>query len=417
MTLSYLQPGSCAVSRKKFTTTWHWFVDRLLNWALLIIVVLTLLGLCVAAFAKPRAVTDERIEPLIDAQSTIRMPVPGAERIDAAPSGFEPMHVNPLPPSIQVAQPAPQEINTALDRLLAQANAKPSRDAALAAWQLGLIYLHGAGVAVDRTQAQRWFEQASKPGGVPMASAGLAWCAISGCAGPPDPEQAAAAIAALRPAAPARADFLRWLLDRQTAPISVAQPGKTDTSNPRNDERLLAAARNGDAQARVELGIRAATHQNFDEAIRWFRLAADQSRAAKINLERVELLANQKKTAGINPPSSGANGASIAAFEKAQRYHRGLGGPANYAEAIRLYRQSAQQGYLPAKAMLELIFSRPGLNGTLNVAWMQQLAYVDTRQKLPQFAPATQPQLVRDPSPVFDLMGPFWQRQVPTTGI
>ena len=414
MTLSHPQPGSCAVPRKKITTTWHWFVDRLLNWALLIIVALILLGLCVAAFAKPRAVTDERIEPLADMQS-IRMPVPGAERIDASPSEFAPMHVNLRPPSIQVDQPVPQEINTALDRLLAQANAKPSHDAALAAWQLGLIYLHGAGVAVDRTQAQRWFEQASKPGGVPLASAGLAWCAISGCVGPPEPEQAAAAIAALKPAAPARADFLRWLLDRQTAPISVAQPGKTNPSNPRSDERLLAAARNGDAQARIELGIRAATRQNFDEAIRWFSLAANQSRAATINLERVELLANQKQATDINPVSSG--GASIAAFEKAQRYHRGLGGPANYSEAIRLYRQSAQQGYLPAKAMLELIFSRPGLNGTLNVAWMQQLAYVDTRQKLPQFAPATQPQLVRDPSPLFDLMDPFWQRQVQTTGI
>ena len=388
----------------------------MLNWVLIIVVLLTLLlGLCVGAFAKPRAVADARIETQFDAQSTIRMPTPGAERIEAAPTEIEAMRVSPVDSTILVEHPLRPEISTALNRLLAQANGKSSRDVSLAAWQLGLISLHGAGVAVDRVQAQRWFEQAATPNtGVPVASAGLAWCAISGCAGPPDPEQAGEAIAALRASSPARADFLRWLLDQQTAPVTVAQPGKTEGGNLRNDERLLAAARNGDSQARVELGIRAASHKNFDEAMRWFRLAAHQSRAAKIDLDRVQLLANQKQSEAINPI---AGGTGYAAFEKAQRYHRGLGGPANYAEAIRLYRQSAQQGYLPAKAMLELIFSRPGLNGTLNVAWMQQLAYVDTRQKLPQFAPATQPQLVRDPSPIFDFMSPFWQRQVQATGI
>ncbi|ARU04882.1 hypothetical protein CCO03_09495 [Comamonas serinivorans] len=68
--------------------------------------------------------------------------------------------------------------------------------------------------------------------------------------------------------------------------------------------------------------------------------------------------------------------------------------------------------------MLELIFSRPAPGGRVNLVWMQQVAYVDTRQSLPRLASAlNQPQLVRDPTAVFDLMPPFWQRQVHAAGI
>jgi TPR repeat protein len=210
-----------------------------------------------------------------------------------------------------------------------------------------------------------------------------------------------------------RAEYLQWLLNEQQAPVAVARPGAAPSHAPAPvNGRLLQAARQGDAQARVELGIQAATRREYTEAQRWFR-SATGSRAAAINLQRVDEMARvSQRTAAPNTSRAEA------LFDQAQKLHRGQGVPANYAEAIRLYRQAAQMGHGPARAMLELIFSRPGLNGQVNLIWMQQLAYVDTRQSLPRIAPSTvQPQLVRDPTPLFDLMPAFWQRQVPAAGI
>ena len=67
--------------------------------------------------------------------------------------------------------------------------------------------------------------------------------------------------------------------------------------------------------------------------------------------------------------------------------------------------------------MLALIFSRPGPGGELNVAWMQQVAQVNVQTALPQVTPELPLQLVRDPTPLFDLMAPVWQRQLPATGM
>ena len=48
---------------------------------------------------------------------------------------------------------------------------------------------------------------------------------------------------------------------------------------------------------------------------------------------------------------------------------------------------------------------------------MQQVAQVNVLTALPQISSNLPLQLVRDPTPVFDLMSPFWQRQLPATGI
>lgn len=60
-----------------------------------------------------------------------------------------------------------------------------------------------------------------------------------------------------------------------------------------------------------------------------------------------------------------------------QRNHRGEGQPANFVEAIRLYRHAQSQGNVQARKMLELIFFRLGPDGQIDIAWMQQLAYVN----------------------------------------
>ena len=48
---------------------------------------------------------------------------------------------------------------------------------------------------------------------------------------------------------------------------------------------------------------------------------------------------------------------------------------------------------------------------------MQQVAQVNVHTALPQVTPEPSLHLVRDPTPLFDLMAPFWQRQVPATGM
>lgn len=62
----------------------------------------------------------------------------------------------------------------------------PASSAATAAWQLGLLTLHGVGMAPDPAQARHWFERAQALGH-PLAPAGLAWCEISGCVTSPNP--------------------------------------------------------------------------------------------------------------------------------------------------------------------------------------------------------------------------------------
>ena len=54
-----------------------------------------------------------------------------------------------------------------------------------AAWLLGLLHLHGAGVSVSSRKAKQWFTLAWHYG-ESMASAGLAWCAYDGCQSAPD---------------------------------------------------------------------------------------------------------------------------------------------------------------------------------------------------------------------------------------
>lgn len=92
-----------------------------------------------------------------------------------------------------------------------------------AQWVMGLLALHGIAMAQDGPQARQWFERAQRAGH-PLASAGLAWCAMDGCGQPPDPPAARPWIAQLAKTDPARAQYLEWLLARRLAPLSTAEP-------------------------------------------------------------------------------------------------------------------------------------------------------------------------------------------------
>ncbi len=259
----------------------------------------------------------------------------------------------------------------------------------------------------DAADARRWFERAQLLGHA-LAPAGLAWCLIDGCAAPPNPAAARPWIARLRSTDPGRALYLEWLVETKLAPLHMATTGTRDTTAapPPWRELLVRAAQAGNAQALNELGLESVSAGRLPEALAQFRAAAQRSPAAAAN---AQLLASRLQAPTQSPPrSQNAN----EWFTQALRYHRGDGVPSNYAEALRLYQVAAANGSKPAQRMLERIYSRPAADGSVDIAWMQQLANLDVTREgavLPTLS-APSPQLfVRDPTPLYDMIPPPWR--------
>lgn len=101
-------------------------------------------------------------------------------------------------------------------------------------------------------------------------------------------------------------------------------------------------------------------------------------------------------------------------YEKALRFHRGLGVPANYTEAIRLYRSAESAGNPTAKRMLALIFARPLIGGMPDLDWMRQLAWADVSGAAPTSSPMGYDQLLRrELTPLVDMLPKQWRQQLP----
>lgn len=289
-----------------------------------------------------------------------------------------------------------------------------------AAWLLGLLALHGLAMPADPPQAQHWFERAHLLGH-PLAPAGLAWCQLSGCVKPPDPAVAMRWIAQLRSTDGGLARYLQWYAAKAMAPISphenasptLAGRGGTPAAAPPPSpaalqKLLLDAARAGSASARNELGLEFLAAGDTEKALAQFQAAAARSEAAAAN---ASLLAARIR-------SGAANGVPVARrsaadwYDQARRYHQGDGVPANYAEAIRLYQIAAGGGDPKARRMLALIFSQPAPDGTVNIAWMQQLASIDTGPTgaAPGAGRLPAPQgWQRDPSPLYEWVPAEWK--------
>jgi len=280
--------------------------------------------------------------------------------------------------------------------------------AAQAAWLLGLIYLHGAGVARDPNQAQIWFERAHVLG-ASWSSAGLAWCEIDGCRGSPNPAGARQWIARLRGVNLPRAQYLEWVVESRLSPLQLATPGlgQADSSPALPARELLVrAARGGDVHASLELGLESVTAGRLTEAQEHFRAAAPKSAAAAANMI---IVSDRLKGSTPSRPTSMSAAELLAS---AQRFHRGTGQPANYAEAIRMYRLADAKGSVEARRMLALIFSRPGSDGQLDVQWMQQLSNLDLSKEAPSLNTVTGARLLqREPSPLFDLLPEVWRKR------
>ena len=320
------------------------------------------------------------------------------------PPVAEPVAARPL---ANVQDPVLRE---ALQDLESQAAQGPRAARGQAAWLLGLIHLHGAGVNQAPAQAQSWFELAHELG-EPWASAGLVSCELEGCQGPANLPAARRWIAILRSTHLARAQYLEWLLDRRLAPLQLARPQREPALAPMPapaSALLKLAARGGDVHAMIELGLESVAAQRLTEALGHFEDAAPRSAVAANNALLVrERLQAQRDTAQGEPMNADA------LLAAARRSHRGEGVPANYAEAIRLYQLAKLRGSVEAQKMLALIYARPDANGQLDVAWMQQLAYLDVSGPSPRPAePAPSRSLQREPSPLIDLLPQVWRERM-----
>lgn len=367
----------------------------------------------------------------------IEMAPPGTDRIE--PRNDPPMRIearNDPPPRIQAAPlvrgslleadtPEGRELRRDLRALERQADQGrtpgSTRSSAQAAWLLGLIYLHGAGVPQNGALAEGWFDKAAAFGREPWAYAGVAWCAMEGCHGPPDADAARRAIVRLRATHPGRADYLDWVLTTRQTPLQIASPRNTTQAmmepelQPLPHQRLLERAEaEGDLQAKIELALNDVANNRVDDALRAFERLARQSRAARDNVQLLQARANSSPVLRSNLTAQSSVQDLLAG---ARAYHRGDGRPANYVEAIRLYRLAADKGSAEARKMLELIYSRPTSTGSIDIGWMQQLAYANTATMIPTVGiRANTSMLYREPTPLFDLMPPEWQARVHAIG-
>ena len=337
---------------------------------------------------------------------------PAVPRIDSlpAPAVSNSGSVNQAPMRVIGSENPTRDAELAALRkaaLQAPPGERNSRSQASASWVLGLVELHGIGLPANQADAASWFERAYRLG-EPSAAAGLAWCEIEGCRGPPNPATAQLWISRLRPSNPGRAQLLQWLLASKLAPLQLGASGAgaQAQSTSSTDVRLLLlnAARAGDAQARIELGFESAAANRSAEALDYFLSAGVRSPAAADN---ASLLVAQRAPASAGRTSSLAD----KTFAQGQKNHRGEGQPANFTEAIRLYRLAQNQGSPEARKMLALIFSRPAADGQIDIAWMQQLAYANVSGDSPTLGGSTnRPGLRRDPTPLYDLLPPNWRK-------
>ncbi|MEY4427193.1 MAG: hypothetical protein RL535_1491 [Pseudomonadota bacterium] len=283
------------------------------------------------------------------------------------------------------------------------------RQAATAAWVLGLLSANGLGVELDYSEALQRFRQAQQLGEA-SAIAGLAWCEIQGCEGLPSAQNARTWISQLRAVKPSRALYFDWLLDETFSPLqhnSAANAALLDKTRQQRRQLLLNAAKLMDVQALIELGFDALAAEKIKEAQNYFAAAAPFSVVAAQN---VSLLQMRQSDNPVNCKiQNSADLSDGALLSTAQALHRGQAGtkgcPVNYAEAIRLYNLAASKGNLSAKRMLSLIYSKPGVNGSLNIGWMQQLASFDAANlSLNSDSAGLAHMLKREPTPLFDLI-------------
>ena len=282
-----------------------------------------------------------------------------------------------------------------------------------AAWMLGLLYLHGAGVPTNSAKAKQWFTLGVHYGET-MARAGLAWCAYEGCQSSANWAQAQHWTRQLMLVDPARAYYMQWLLERQLRPLNPNANEGVRSLTATERDLLDRAVAGGSVHAMIDLGILYAQSHDWRHALALFEDAAAQSEVANQNAAWVRQHMQMERripTSRANAKSSSKQAEEL--FRTGRKYHRGDGVSVNYAEAIRLYRQADSAGSQSASRMLSLIYSRTTIDGMLDPAWMRQLSSIDVSSLVPKQERALGISALRkEPTPLIDLLPRKWLRMM-----
>ncbi len=332
--------------------------------------------------------------------------------LDSLREALEPDHIERS--AIPLDEQAVRELAALRDQALAApSNTAQREQAGQAAWLLGLIYLHGAGVKPHPAKARQWFTL-SLHHGEPRAPAAMAWCALDGCQTVPNLVQAQYWIQRLAPDDPARAAYFQWLIERQLHPLSPAASEGLRSQSAIGRHWLDKAVAAGHVHALIALGILHAQDHDLDAALALFERAAPQSTVARENAAWIRQHIALSRSPSPTPLAGSAPASSTqATFKAARDYHRGDGVSINYAEAIRLYRQADLEGSAAARRMLALIYSRTTPDGTLDPTWMRQLGDLDVTSIAPrQDAPIGISALRREATGLIDLLPPRWQQRI-----
>ena len=143
------------------------------------------------------------------------------------------------------------------------------------------------------------------------------------------------------------------------------QPTSEGTTKTQAD--LIKAAEQGDAVAQFNLGSMyrkgQGVRQDYQEAIRWFRLAAEQGDAvAQFNLGVMyyggEGVPQDYEEALRWFRLAAEQGDAVAQFKLGVMYREGQGVPQDYEEALRWYKLAAEQGYAVAQGNLGSSYSK-----------------------------------------------------------
>jgi TPR repeat protein len=332
-----------------------------------------------------------------------------------------------------------EQVNRELASLRAVALSAPSDIAGRgiagkSACLLGLLYLHGAAVPLDLAMAKQWFSLCAHYGD-PMASAGLAWCALDGCQSAPNLSLARTWVQRLVRVDPARAAYFQWLIAARLRPLTPQATEGLRALSAAERDLLENSVLGGNMHAMIELGILYAQSNDLDRALQLFDQASGQSSVASLNAawirqriadgQMANTLPGVSRTVPFASATDNAPGLPLdpgnpvnATPEQAQmtyitarRFHRGDGVTVNYAEAIRLYTRAAEQGSVIAKRMLALIYARTTPEGGLDTVWMRQLGDLDVNAPVPkQDAMPAASALRREPTPLIDLLPNKWRQ-------
>ncbi len=286
-------------------------------------------------------------------------------------------------------------------------------EAGQAAWLLGLLHLHGASVSADPARARQWFTLSAHYG-EPLASAGMAWCALYGCLSLPNLAQAQYWTQRLMHADPARAAYFQWLIGRQLHPLNPWASEGLRSQAPLERYWLDTAVNAGSVHAMIAMGILHAQDHELRQSLNLFERAAPHSEVAAQNALWIrQRIALEQASTQARSAASANEPLAETTFRSARAYHRGDGVPINYGEAIRLYRKSDREGSVPARRMLSLIYSRTSIDGTLDPVWMRQLSELDLASPVPkqELTPSVSA-LRKEPTALIDLLPANWRQWI-----